>query len=105
MFRSENHNTESVPGQQIQPHIVDIRSEKMSSPKPFVLFFNPVQHAMPFFQKLQEVAHTEVVTSKSREEFFKDITHKYKNIFAVYRTSASGTVSIEVLSLNSLVPL
>lgn len=73
---------------------------KMSS-KPFVLFFNPVQHAMPFFQKLQEVAHTEVVTSKSRKEFFKDITDKYKNIFAVYRTSASGTVSIQ-LSLNSL---
>lgn len=56
---------------------------------------------MPFFQKLQEVAHTEVVTSKSRKEFFKDITDKYKNIFAVYRTSASGTVSIQ-LSLNSL---
>lgn len=92
------------PGQQIQPHIVDIRSEKMS-PKPFVLFFNTVQHAMLFFQKLQEVAHTEVITSKSREEFFKDVTDKYKNIFAVYRTSASGTVSIEVLSLNSLVPL
>lgn len=71
------------------------------SSKPFVLFFNPVQHAMPFFQKLQEVAHTEVVTSKSRKEFFKDITDKYKNIFAVYRTSASGTVSIQ-LSLNSL---
>ncbi|CAI7615652.1 unnamed protein product [Penicillium palitans] len=65
----------------------------MSSPKPFVLFFNPVQHALPFFQKLQEVAHTEVITSKSREEFFKDITDKYKNIFAVYRTSASGTVA------------
>ncbi|KAJ5195679.1 hypothetical protein N7449_006158 [Penicillium cf. viridicatum] len=65
----------------------------MSSSKPFVLFFNPVQHAMPFFQKLQEVAHTEVITSKSREEFFNDITDKYKNIFAVYRTSASGTVA------------
>ncbi|KAJ5516108.1 hypothetical protein N7527_007668 [Penicillium freii] len=44
----------------------------MSSPKPFVLFFNPVQHVMPFFQKLQEVAHMEVITSKSREKFFKD---------------------------------
>ncbi|KAJ5404819.1 hypothetical protein N7465_006103 [Penicillium sp. CMV-2018d] len=77
----------------------------MSSPKPFVLFFNTVQHAMPFFQKLQEIAHTEVITSKSRAEFFKDTTDKYKNIFAIYRTSASDTVSIEALSLNRLVPL
>ncbi|KAL3469807.1 D-isomer specific 2-hydroxyacid dehydrogenase [Aspergillus californicus] len=65
----------------------------MSSSKPFVLFFNPVRHAGPFYKKLQEIAHTEVVTSKSREEFFKDVTNKYKNIFAIYRTSASGTVA------------
>lgn len=65
----------------------------MASSKPFVLFFNPVKHAQPFYEKLQEVAHTEVVTSKSREEFFKDVEGKYKDIFAIYRTSASGAVS------------
>ncbi|KAE8327310.1 D-isomer specific 2-hydroxyacid dehydrogenase [Aspergillus sergii] len=65
----------------------------MSSPKPFVLFFNPVRHAVPFYETLQEVAHTEVVTSKSRDEFFNDITGKYRDIFAIYRTSASGAVA------------
>jgi hypothetical protein len=75
------------------------------SSKPFILFFNPVRHAVPFFEKLQEVAHTEVVTSKSREEFFKDVADKYKNIFAIYRTSASGTVSIELISPNRPAPL
>lgn len=68
------------------------QTRKMSSSKPFVLFFNPVRHAASFYEKLQEVAHTEVVTSESREEFFKDVTDKYKNIFAIYRTSASGAV-------------
>lgn len=66
----------------------------MSSAKPRILFFNPVRHAVPFYKKLQEHAHTEVVTSKGREEFFKDVTDKYKDIFAIYRTSASGAVSI-----------
>jgi hypothetical protein len=75
------------------------------SSKPFILFFNPVRHAVPFFEKLQELAHTEVVTSKSREEFFKDVADKYKNIFAIYRTSASGTVSIELISPNRPAPL
>lgn len=70
----------------------------MSSSKPFILFFNPVKHAVSFYQKLQQVAHTEVVTSKSREEFFKDVGDKYRNIFAIYRTSASGVVS----TLNSV---
>jgi len=70
-----------------------IRKRIMSSSKPFVLFFNPVSHAVSFYQQLQQVAHTEVVTSKSREEFFKDVADKYKNIFAIYRTSASGAVS------------
>ncbi|RAK90120.1 2-hydroxyacid dehydrogenase [Aspergillus costaricaensis CBS 115574] len=65
----------------------------MSSAKPRILFFNPVRHAVPFYVKLQEHAHTEVVTSKSREEFFKDVTEKYKDIFAIYRTSASGAVA------------
>jgi lactate dehydrogenase-like 2-hydroxyacid dehydrogenase len=38
------------------------------------------------------VADVEVVSSKSREEFFSDLSGKYKNIDAVYRTSASGAV-------------
>ena len=63
------------------------------SSKPFVLFFNPVKHAQPFYGKLQEVAHTEVVSSTSRQEFFNDVDGKYKDIFAIYRTSASGAVS------------
>ncbi|KAJ6021421.1 hypothetical protein N7540_006925 [Penicillium herquei] len=65
----------------------------MSTSKPFILFFNPVRHAKSFFVKLQEIAHTEVVTSQSRDEFFKDLRDKYKNIFAIYRTSASGSVA------------
>lgn len=65
----------------------------MPPPKPFVLFFNPVKYARPFLEKLQQVAHTEVVTSKTRAEFFHDLKHKYKDIFAIYRTSASGAVS------------
>ncbi|PWY80856.1 hypothetical protein BO94DRAFT_602257 [Aspergillus sclerotioniger CBS 115572] len=65
----------------------------MTSLKPFVLFFNPVRHAGSFYTKLQEVAHTEVVTSKTRDEFFRDLQDKYKNIFAIYRTSASGAVA------------
>lgn len=69
----------------------------MASSKPLILFFNPVRHAVPFYQKLQQVSHTELVTSKNREEFFKDVTDKYKNIFAIYRTSASGAVSISTL--------
>ncbi len=65
----------------------------MSSAKPFVLFFNPVRHAKTFYETFQEVAHTEVVTSKSREEFYKDVQGKYKDIFALYTTSASTAVS------------
>jgi glyoxylate reductase len=64
-----------------------------SSTKPFVLFFNPVRHAKSFYTKFQDVAHTEVVTSKSREEFYKDIQGKYKDIFALYTTSTSTAVS------------
>jgi hypothetical protein len=64
-----------------------------SSSKPFVLFFNPVRHAKSFYKKFQDVAQTEVVTSKSREEFYKDIRGKYKDIFALYTTSASTAVS------------
>jgi hypothetical protein len=60
--------------------------------KPRILFFNPVRHAWAAYRSLAEVAEVEVVTSKSREEFFKDIRDKYYNIQAIYRTSASGTV-------------
>lgn len=67
----------------------------MTAHKPFVLFFNPVKHASDFYKKLQDVARTEVVTSKTRDEFFKDLQDKYHDIFAIYRTSASGAVSIQ----------
>ncbi|KAE8417822.1 hypothetical protein BDV36DRAFT_309069 [Aspergillus pseudocaelatus] len=65
----------------------------MPGPRPFILFFNPVRHAVPFYQQLQKVARTEVVTSKSREEFYSDLQRKYKDISIIYRTSASGAVA------------
>ncbi|KAL4914524.1 D-isomer specific 2-hydroxyacid dehydrogenase [Aspergillus aurantiobrunneus] len=65
----------------------------MPSQRPLVLFFNPVNHARSAFEQLQRVAHAEVVTSKSREEFFHDVQEKYKGVFAIYRTSASGSVA------------
>jgi glyoxylate reductase len=65
------------------------------SSKPFVLFFNPVKHAKPVYETLQGVARTEVVSSTSRQEFFMDVEGKYKDIFAIYRTSSSGAVSVE----------
>ncbi|OKL64326.1 hypothetical protein UA08_00895 [Talaromyces atroroseus] len=65
----------------------------MHSSKPFILFFSPVRHAASFYRSLQGIAHTEVVTSKSRDEFFKDAAGKYKDIFAIYRTSASNAVA------------
>ncbi|KAJ5348847.1 hypothetical protein MYU51_007127 [Penicillium brevicompactum] len=65
----------------------------MASTKPLVLFFSPVRHATPAYEKLQEVAHTEVVTSRSRDEFFNDVATKYRDAFAIYRTSASGSVA------------
>lgn len=68
----------------------------MPGPRPFILFFNPVRHAVPFYHQLQKVARTEVVTSKSREEFYSDLRRKYKDISIIYRTSASGAVSISL---------
>ncbi|KAI9042135.1 D-mandelate dehydrogenase-like dehydrogenase [Aspergillus affinis] len=65
----------------------------MSSQKPLVLFFNAVRHAHSSFQQLQQMARTEIVTSKNRETFFQDIQGKYKDAFAIYRTSASGAVA------------
>ncbi|KAH8878806.1 2-hydroxyacid dehydrogenase UNK4.10 [Thozetella sp. PMI_491] len=61
--------------------------------KPLILFFNPVNHAKPFYHSLQDIARTEVVTSKAREEFFQDVQDKYKDVSVIYRTSASGAVA------------
>lgn len=80
----------------VRPHIRQIST--MSSSKPFILFFNPVRHAKACYDSLQEVARTEVVTSKSRDEFFKDVEGKYKEVSVIYRTSASGAVG-DVLGL------
>jgi ABC-type Fe3+-citrate transport system substrate-binding protein len=60
--------------------------------KPFMLFFDPVRHAKAYYEGLQKIARTEVVTSKSREEFFKDVKDKYNSVSVIYRTSASGAV-------------
>ncbi|KAI0157377.1 putative 2-hydroxyacid dehydrogenase [Xylariaceae sp. FL1272] len=65
----------------------------MSNSKPFILFFNPVKHATGFYEELQTVARTEVVTSKSRKELYQDLKGKYSDISAIYRTSASGAVA------------
>lgn len=61
--------------------------------KPRILFFNPVQHALEAYKALSSVAQTEVVSSKTRQEFFEDIGNKYADIQVIYRTSASGAVS------------
>lgn len=61
-------------------------------PKPRILFFNPVRHAVAVYRSLAEIAVTEVVTSQSREGFFSDLKNKYAGINAIYRTSASGAV-------------
>lgn len=60
--------------------------------KPRILFFNPVRHAVAAYEALKAVADPEVVTSKSRQQFFADLNNKYHNIRAIYRTSASGAV-------------
>jgi glyoxylate reductase len=61
-------------------------------PQPRVLFFNPVHHALVEYATLSKVAQTEMVSSKSRAEFFADVETKYSDIRAIYRTSASGAV-------------
>ncbi|KAH6653009.1 putative 2-hydroxyacid dehydrogenase [Truncatella angustata] len=65
----------------------------MTSSLPFILLFNPIKHAKPFYNGLQEVARTEVVTSRSRHEFFNDVKDKYRDVSVIYRTSASGAVA------------
>lgn len=66
----------------------------MSRTKPLILFFNPVRHALDAFEALRAVASPEVVASTSRSEFFADLKTKYHHAQAIYRTSASGSVSV-----------
>ncbi|KIX00117.1 uncharacterized protein Z518_10254 [Rhinocladiella mackenziei CBS 650.93] len=61
--------------------------------KPRILFFNPVQHAHEAYKALASVAQTEVVASKSRQEFFEDVKRRYADIAVIYRTSSSGAVA------------
>lgn len=68
------------------------------SNKPKILFFNPVKHALAQYAELQESTAAEVVTSESREEFFKDCQTMYKDVVAIYRTSASGAMSSFVVN-------
>ncbi|KAL4951219.1 D-isomer specific 2-hydroxyacid dehydrogenase [Aspergillus filifer] len=65
----------------------------MQAAKPLVLFFNPVKFARPFYEQLQQVARTEVVTSRGRAAFFQDLQDKYNDVFAIYRTSSSGAIA------------
>ncbi|KAB5511688.1 D-isomer specific 2-hydroxyacid dehydrogenase [Coniochaeta sp. 2T2.1] len=65
----------------------------MTASKPRVLFFSPVRHALATFEALGRIAHVELVTSKSRSEFFNDIQEKYHDIVVIYRTSSSGVVA------------
>lgn len=65
----------------------------MSQSKPRILFFNPVRHAKQDYEALKEVASPELVTSTSRDEFFNDLSTKYQDIEAIFRTSSSGAVS------------
>ncbi|KFY72186.1 hypothetical protein V499_07653 [Pseudogymnoascus sp. VKM F-103] len=65
----------------------------MVQPRPLILFFNPVRHALADYQALGKVADTQTVTSKSREEFFQDLSTKYQSAQVIYRTSASGAVA------------
>jgi hypothetical protein len=64
----------------------------MTPLKPRILFFNPVRHALAAYEALSAVAAPEVVTSKSRAELFADLKGQYRDIRAIYRTSASGAV-------------
>ncbi|KAF2158521.1 hypothetical protein M409DRAFT_71610 [Zasmidium cellare ATCC 36951] len=61
--------------------------------KPRILLFNPVRHALAAYKALGDTTAPEVVTSKSRSEFFKDCQGKYADVAAIYRTSASGAIA------------
>lgn len=64
----------------------------MQPRKPRILCFNAVCHALKELESLRKIANVETVSSKSRQEFFSDLHDKYKDIDAIYRTSASGSV-------------
>ena len=55
--------------------------------KPLILFFSPARHALTTYKALGAYARTELVTSTSRQDFFKDIEGKYRKAVAIYRTS------------------
>ena len=74
------------------------RITSLAMSKPRILFFNPVRQAIAAYRALSSVAITDVVTSKSRKEFFADIKQKYSDVQAIYRTSASGAVCQTVLT-------
>ncbi|CZR56506.1 probable glyoxylate/hydroxypyruvate reductase (D-isomer-specific 2-hydroxy acid dehydrogenase superfamily) [Phialocephala subalpina] len=65
----------------------------MALSKPRILLFNPIRHAHDAYKKLSQVARTEVISSKSRAEFFEDVKDKYKDIVAIYSTSSSYAVA------------
>lgn len=65
--------------------------------RPRILCFNAVQHALQDLESLREIADVEVISSKSRQELFCDFNDKYKDIDAIYRTSASGLVEFSHL--------
>lgn len=71
---------------------------KMPVSKPKILFFNPALHAVAQFEALSEVTKVELVSSKSRQELLRDSEIKYHNVQAIYRTSASGAVSLNIWS-------
>lgn len=87
----------TLPSQSF-PHITNqhtntVHTIMSSITKPRILFFNPVRHALENFRKLSSVAQTEVLTSKSRAEFFNECKGKYKDIVAIYSTSSSCAVT------------
>lgn len=57
-----------------------------------ILCFNSIVHALRELESLCDIADVEVVSSKSRQEFFRDLHYKYRDIDAIYRTSQSGAV-------------
>jgi glyoxylate reductase len=60
---------------------------------PHILFFSPVRHAVQEYQHLSSIAKTQVISSKSRAEFFNDVKSKYNDITAIYSTSSSYAAS------------
>lgn len=105
LFLHRNHLSVQSRSFYVSPRELTLRTSrnlvKMVAQKPRILFFNPVRHALAAFEALSKVAQVEVVASRSRQEFFKDIEDRYHDIRAIYRTSASGTVSAILMPLNT----